>query len=198
MLRILLVSGIFLLGFFAFSDWPVTHGPGKIAPHAPTQTPPPEGVMFMHENYLIQPLATFEAEARVLSRKRYYIDREADLAPFDLALGWGQMSDEQILSSFKISQSSRWYWWRADPLPLAKQEVIRSSANMHMIPADDHVWRQIKRVRKGSLIRLKGYLIEARGDDGWTWRSSLSREDSGNKACEVVYVQDFEVIESPS
>ena len=151
----------------------------------------------MHEDYLIQPLATFEAEARVLSRKRYYMDREADLAPFDLALGWGQMSDEQILSSFKISQSSRWYWWRANPLPIAKQEVIRSSANMHMIPADDHVWRQIKRVREGSLIKLKGYLIEARGDDGWTWRSSLTREDSGNKACEIVFVQDFEIIESP-
>ena len=31
-------------------------------------------------------------------------------------------------------------------------------------------------------------LVEVRGADGWTWRSSLSREDSGNGGCEVVYV----------
>ena len=151
-------------------------------------------MMFMHETYLIQPLAKFEVHARVLSRERYFLGRESDLAPFDLALGWGQMSDETILSHFSFSQSSRWYWWSADPLPIAKQEVIRSSANMHMVPADKQIARQIKRVRTGSLVKFKGYLIEAKGDDGWRWRSSLSREDSGNKACEIVYVQEFEVL----
>ncbi len=194
MLRILLASGVFLLAFFIYSDWPITHEPGVIAPNAPVQQPPKEGMMFMHEDYVIQPLATFEVHARVLSRKRYLLGRETELAPIDLALGWGQMSDEQILSNFSISQSNRWYWWRANPLPIAKHEVIRSSANMHLVPADDHVLRQIKRVRKGSLVKFKGYLIEARGEDGWLWRSSTSREDSGNKACELVFVQDFEIL----
>lgn len=195
MLRILVVSGAFLLVYFVISDWPVSHEPGIIAPHAPIQKPAPEGMMFMHKDYVLEPLATFEAQARVLSRKRYFMGRESELAPFDLALGWGQMSDEHIISYFSISQSNRWYWWRYETLPIAKQEVIRSSANMHMIPADDYVLRQIKRTREGSLVKFKGYLIQARGDDGWLWRSSLTREDSGDKACEIVYVQDFEIVE---
>ena len=80
-------------------------------------------------------------------------------------------------------------------MPIAKHEIIRSSANMHMIPADDYVKRQIKKTRAGSIVKFSGYLIEAKGDDGWRWRSSLSREDSGDKACEIVFVKDFEILE---
>ena len=162
---------------------------------APKQGPAKEGLMFMHDAYVIRPLATFDIKARVLSRKRYLLGRESDLAPIDLALGWGQMSDEQILENFSISQSGRWYWWRADPLPIIRQEVIRSSANMHLIPADDYVARQIKKARRGAIVQFTGYLVEVKGDDGWHWSSSLSREDSGDKACELVYVKDFEILD---
>ncbi len=66
---------------------------------------------------------------------------------------------------------------------------------MHLIPADDYVARQIKKVRRGSIVQFTGYLVEVKGDDGWRWSSSLSREDSGDKACELVYVKDFEIID---
>ncbi len=195
MLRFLFFSGVLLTAFLVLSDIPVTHEPGVLAPNAPIQGQAKEGLMFMHDDYVIQPLATFDIKARVLSRKRYLMGRETELAPIDLALGWGQMSDEQILENFSISQSGRWYWWRADPLPIIRQEVIRSSANMHLIPADDYVKRQIKKVRRGSIVQFTGYLVEVKGDDGWRWRSSLSREDSGNNACELVYVQDFQILD---
>ena len=35
-------------------------------------------------------------------------------------------------------------------------------------------------------------LVAAQGDDGWQWRSSLSREDSGDGACELIYVCELE------
>ncbi|MFK7847711.1 MAG: hypothetical protein AB8G77_20630 [Rhodothermales bacterium] len=196
MLRILVFCGFLLAGYFFISDIPISHEPGIKAPNAPVQTPAREGMMFMHKDYVIQPLAEFEVHARVLSRERYFLGRESDLAKFDLALGWGQMSDENILSHFSISQSGRWYWWKADKLPIPKNEVIRSSANMHMIAADDYVARQIKRVRPGAIVKFSGYLVEVKGDDGWKWRSSLTRLDSGGKACEVVFVKDFEIVES--
>lgn len=195
MLRILFAAGILLTVFLTFSGRPLEHEPGVLAPDVPAQSPAREGMMFMHDDYVIKPLANFSVHARVLSRERYFLGRESDLAQIDLALGWGRMSDEAILQHFSISQSNRWYWWRSDTLPIAKQEVIRSSANMHLIPADDYVARQIKRTRTGSIVKFKGYLVEVLGDDGWRWRSSLSREDSGNKACEVVYVQDYEILE---
>lgn len=195
MLRFLFFSGLLLTAFFVIADFPVSHEPGILAPDAPKQGPAKAGMMFMHDAYVITPLATFDIKARVLSRKRYLLGRESDLAPIDLALGWGQMSDEQILENFSISQSGRWYWWRADPLPIIRQEVIRSSANMHLIPADDYVARQIRKARRGAIVQFTGYLVEVKGEDGWRWSSSLSREDSGDKACELVYVKDFEILD---
>jgi hypothetical protein len=59
---------------------------------------------------------------------------------------------------------------------------------MHLVPADAAVAAAIERVRPDQTVRLRGWLVEVQDADGWTWRSSLSREDSGNGACELIYV----------
>jgi hypothetical protein len=137
----------------------------------------------------LQPLAGFSVDARVLSREDYSLGREADLSPTDLALGWGRMRDDAVLSQLSIDQSNRWYhyrWQGAPPIPV--DEIVRSSANLHMIPSSDVVAKELARVRKGDRVRIEGWLVEADAPDGWRWRSSLTREDSGSGACEVVYV----------
>ena len=115
--------------------------------------------------------------------------READISPTDLALGWGRMTDDAVISRLDISQGGRWYryrWQGEPPIPVA--EIVRSSANMHMIPADTNVATALKRIEPGQRVRIDGWLVEVRGNDGWRWRSSLTREDSGGGACELVYV----------
>jgi hypothetical protein len=32
-------------------------------------------------------------------------------------------------------------------------------------------------------------LVEADGRDGWKWRSSLTRDDTGDGACELMWVE---------
>jgi hypothetical protein len=137
----------------------------------------------------LQPLAGFSVDARVLSREDYSLGREADLSPTDLALGWGRMRDDAVLARLEIGQGARFYHYRwRDPPPLPPAEIARSSANMHMIPADDVVAAELHRVRPDDNVRIDGWLVEARSADGGRWRSSLTREDSGNGACELVYV----------
>ena len=62
---------------------------------------------------------------------------------------------------------------------------------MHMIPADGNVERTLESVRPGQVVNFNGYLVEAKSSDGWHWRSSLSRNDTGNGACELVYVKSI-------
>lgn len=164
--------------------------PSVSAGSEPLQTSAPSSLApFRLQAATLTPLAGFSVDARVLRREDYRSGREADLSPTDLALGWGRMRDEAVLSQLSISQGGRFYryrWENAPPLP--PEEIVRSSANMHMIPADDGVAEALESVREGERVRIDGWLVEAQAPDGWKWRSSTTRSDSGGGACEVVYV----------
>jgi len=144
---------------------------------------------FRLEAGTLTPLAGFRIEARVLSREDYALGREADFSPTDLALGWQRMREDAVLSRLDISQSRRWYRyrWQGQP-PLPPREIVRSSANMHMIPANAEVARTLRGVRRDDTVRIDGWLVQADAPDGWRWRSSTSRDDTGSGACELVYV----------
>jgi len=151
-----------------------------------TQVAPP----FRAGDATLTPLAGFSVAGRVLSRANYHFGREADFSPTDLALGWGPMSAPGLAEQLDVSQGGRWYRYRWDgdapPLPLA--QIARHSANMHMVPADAGVARDLARVRAGDRVRLDGWLLRIDADDGWHWRSSMSRSDVGSGACELVLV----------
>ena len=167
---------------------------GVLAADEPRQVDIANGRAFALKGFEITPLADFELTARVLSREDYRFDPTAALSPTDLALGWGRMSDTAVIDKLRIEQSSRWYTyrWGNDGPPIPPDEIVRSSSNMHMIPADQTVAATLLRVRPGDLVHLRGELIQAKRDDGEVWRSSLSRTDTGNGACEVVWVQSLE------
>lgn len=171
---------------------PVDPGPGALAPNPPEQVDE-RAADFPFKGYTLQPLQNFQIEARVLASERYRTGREADLSPVDLALGWGPMSDSAVLDKIRISQSSRFYYWHVDEFPIPRRDIERSSANMHMIPADDALASRLKSLRAGQVVRIEGWLVEARASDGWRWRSSLTRDDTGAGACEVVFVRDLQV-----
>ena len=171
---------------------PVRPGPGVVTSQVPSQTDS-DARAFAFKGYTLEPLQDFRIEARVLATETYRTDREAQLSPVDLALGWGRMSDSAVLDKITISQSGRFYFWRVDEFPIPRQEIEQSSANMHMIPSSDVIERRLKGVRPGQTVRIDGWLVEAQASDGWRWRSSLSRNDTGAGACEVIYVRDLQV-----
>ena len=190
---LLVLAALVALAVWQRAHRPIPHAPGEVAPDIPVQTalggaPRP----WRKGDYTIKPLARFSVTARVLSRADYRFDAGAKLVPVDLALGWGRMSDSEVLKDIDISQSGRFYFWHVDTyekLPIPEREIIESSANMHLIPADEGIARVLERVRVGAVVTLRGRLVEARRDDGWRWRSSLSREDSGGGACELLLVE---------
>ena len=195
LLKILLAI-LFCFGAYGWwSQRPVTHGPGAIAPDPPRQTNIANGTPFSHKGFKIKPLAEFRLEARVLSREDYSLDAGAALSPMDLALGWGPMSDESVLAELEIWQSGRFYYWRAEKkFPIPRADIQNNSANMHLIPATQTVERRMNQVKAGQVVRFGGYLIEAQGPDKSRWRSSLTREDTGAGACEVIWIEHFSIL----
>ncbi len=181
---------LWFFGFGLYFFWPesvVRHDPGILVKEEPVQrsTSAPG---WEKDGYRITPLAEFEARAVILHLKTYSGGRESDLSPIDLALGWGPMSDQNIIDRLEISQSGRWYEYRAKVLPLPQKVIGASSSNMHIIPADADVEEALNELHRGDVISFSGFLVEIRASDGWGWRSSLSRTDEGTGACEVVWV----------
>lgn len=157
---------------------------------APSQRILPGTTSIRKDDHQIRLLAEFAIDARILGRENYRLGRESNLSPWDFALGWGEMAKPEVIDQFSIRQSGRWYYWRSDNLPIPRRTVETSSANMHLVPASEQVREQLEEYGEGDSISFKGYLIEVNGDDGWRWRSSLTREDTGNGACELVLVTE--------
>jgi len=44
-------------------------------------------------------------------------------------------------------------------------------------------------LRPGQIVRLQGYLVDVRGPGGFAWNTSLTRSDTGDGACEIVWVE---------
>lgn len=195
-MRKLLVFLLIIAAVVAYNDWrqrPIVHPPGVLVPVAPVQKKLRKPDSFTFDEFTMTRRAAIDIQARVLSRETYFWGTESDLSPIDLALGWGRMSDQAILDRINIRQAGRWYYTRyALPPPIPEHEIIRTSANMHMIPADATVERALKQLRRGDLIRIQGYLVDVDHNSGWMWRTSLTREDTGQGACEIIYVEDVQ------
>jgi hypothetical protein len=190
----LLIVLVIVVGWRDWAQGDIDHPPGVLVPEEPRQLDAGNAQPFGFEGYRLNPRARFEIRARVLSRADYRWSKGADLSPMDLALGWRRMSDQSVLDRIDVSQGARWYYTRYEhPSPLPDRDIIHQSGNMHMVPGNDLVHKRLRGIRPGHIIQASGYLVDAEHRSGFSWRTSLSREDSGDGACELFYVERLDV-----
>ena len=168
--------------------------PGVLVPEDPSQsatfrTP------WDAQGYHVTPLADFRLRGRVLLTDRYFLGREADLSPLDISVGWGRLSDQSVLDRLSFIKERRAFSYRPKDgdWPIPAGEITTHTANLHTIPANQEVLHSLRSVARGNLIDLSGYLVQVEAPDGWRWRSSLSRTDTGPGACELVWVERLDV-----
>jgi hypothetical protein len=192
-------SSLFILalmvGFYLYWEQSVIPRPaGVLAPDEPVQRAAAYPATVREINgYRVAPLASFDIRARVIRSERYRFGSVADLSPVDLVLGWGAMSDSAVLKQISFSQGGRFYHWWTSNFPVPRRVIETYSANMHMIPANGALARQLKSIRSGNMVHLKGWLVEATTKEGFRWTSSLTREDTGGGACELILVESLDV-----
>jgi hypothetical protein len=166
--------------------------PGVLVPYEPDQVLIDVPFRWDYKGTQVTALASFRVRARVLLTQHYWSGDEATVSPVDLTLGWRLMSNQQVLDGLDIFSQHRAFSWMARDkrLPATEREIITHSANMHMVPSTEALAERLAAVKPGDLVDIHGYLVQIKMPDGGIWRSSLSREDSGNGACELVWVND--------
>jgi len=191
----LLVVGA--IGYYALSR---PHATGRGDPidwsGEPVQTPterPAFAIKTRKGNVSLDPRASFDVSAVVTGDEHYRFDDGAFLVPVDLVMTWGKLPEEPYKSRVSYGQITRYYFWRTKASDLDLHYIKSHSANMHMIPADDNLRRALLSVGAGDRVRVHGLLVNANRDDGFYWKSSLTREDDGPGACELVWVEEIQI-----
>ena len=169
---------------------PVHHAPGVLVPKEPVQKDIGPKPITKVGKWQVTAMAEYHLRGVVLGKKRYYDGQQSELVPTDIAVGWGKMSDQSVIDRLAISMGNRFYFyeWKNEP-PISQDEIKVSSANNHVIAADDGVRKVISGLRVGQIVTMNGWLVNAEGPGGRSWHSSLTRSDTGNGACELFYVE---------
>jgi hypothetical protein len=156
--------------------------------------------------YTIQPLFRYELQGLVVSESesRHWLNishaRWNDsLNVKDLCLIWGRnvtsgiyqkmdfwSGDFTCFCEFKVNSGPEdWTQFREDQI-----------SNNHLLPATPALRRRMLQVRRGDQIRLTGFLAEYQHSNGAFHRgTSITRDDTGNGACETILVTDFEMLQ---
>lgn len=188
---------VVVLGYYAFSRPHATSHADPVdwtrEPVQATTGRPSFEIETRKGKITLDPRASFDVSAVVRGDTHYRFDDGAFLVPVDLVMTWGKLPEEPFKSQVTYGQMTRYYFWRTSSSELDLGYIRSHSANMHMIPADDNVRRALLSVGTGDRVRVQGLLVNANRDDGFYWKTSLTREDDGPGACELVYVEEIQV-----
>ncbi len=143
-------------------------------------------------NLVIKSLAVFQINGIVVSSKKYFQGIDGNLVPMDVGICWGEMTNDDNLKNMKYQQYLRFLLYKINgPISVSMDYIISHATNIHIIPQNKKMKTVIRSVKKGDKVQLYGYLVTVRGTKGnyyYTRGTSLSRTDTGDGACELLYL----------
>jgi hypothetical protein len=71
---------------------------------------------------------------------------------------------------------------------------VNKISNNHLISDDDYVRDQVRDIMIGDQIRVQGYLASYASPNAGPRGTSTTRTDTGDGACETIYVERFEIL----
>jgi len=72
---------------------------------------------------------------------------------------------------------------------------MRQLSNNHLISDDDNIRDRVRKIRVGDQVRVRGMLASYRSPGGERG-TSTTRTDTGNGACETIYVENFDILQA--
>lgn len=110
----------------------------------------------------------------------------------DICLIWGE-NIQTDLTLFEFSSGQFTCFYKTNSRDNLKYFDGNRLSNNHLILQDDYLRKQIARLNIGDVVTLKGWLADYRNETtGGERKTSTIRTDTGNGACETIWVTDVE------
>ena len=169
----------------------------------PAQSPvhvAPFDVLVNDIRYQIEPLHDYELYGLVVSFAQHNGERllhrswNDHLNVADVCVVWGRNASELDLNAFEFRNGQFTCFFRTRDSEAWRRFDLSALANNHLISDDDYLRDRIGQLEIGDQIRISGWLASYRQGDGFQRGTSTTRDDTGNGACETIYVRDFEIL----
>ena len=148
-------------------------------------------------SYEVKPVYSYKIAGLVVSHNdigsvwdSYHTSDSVDTK--DLCVIWG---GNTLVDTFNLVNFSSGSWTCYARWGPGVSMNLDELSNNHLITNQDHIRDLIAKTRVGDQVVIEGMLVNYRQPGKMGWRnSSTTRDDTGNTACEVVFVEDMRVL----
>jgi hypothetical protein len=168
-------------------------------PEQTTTTEKPFYATVNDVEYLIEPEYAYDLTGMIVSYRqhegnsRMHLQANDHLNVADVCVVWGDNTRSQLqeldfwngIFTCNVFTRDMQAWDSFD---------MDQLSNNHLISDDDFIRRQVRKVRIGDQIRVRGYLASYSNPDGGKRGTSTTRTDTGDGACETVFVESFKIV----
>lgn len=157
-------------------------------------------------NVEINYVAKYSISGRVVDVQNYYgYDIGDKLSSKDIGISWGFLANEKNHRKVTWSSTGNRFlsWYSSDGAWINEMggvnKITEYCSNNHLIPSDSKNEKLIDSIKKDDFVKIEGYLVNVycKKEDGsyFEWNTSTSRSDTGEGACEIVYVTNVTWLE---
>ena len=151
--------------------------------------------------YLVEPEYEYELYGMIVSYRhhegnsRMHLQASDHLNMLDVCVVWGDNASNPLIHKLNfwngiftcnVKTNNQDAWDSFDMYQLS---------NNHLISDDDFIRDQVKGIRVGDQIRVRGYLASYSNERGGKRGTSTTRLDTGDGACETLYVEHFDIVQ---
>jgi hypothetical protein len=192
-----------LVSFWHRNDLPRTIEHVPELQNEPLQTPTlkkPFQVDFNDASYDIEPEYAYEITGMIVSYRhhdgnsRMHARANDHLNMLDVCVIWGDNPLNE-----RLHKISFWNGIFTCNVKTRDQQAwdafnMNQLSNNHLISDDEFIRKQVRKIKVGDQIRIKGYLSSYGGAGGSKRGTSTTRTDTGDGACETIYVEQFKIV----
>lgn len=160
----------------------------------------PFNVSFNDVEYLIEPEFEYDITGMIVSYRHHdnnsRMHRLANdhLNMLDVCVVWGDNTASELhkidfwngIFTCNVFTRDQAAWDSFD---------MNQLSNNHLISGDDYIRDRVKDIQVGDQIRVSGFLASYSSAQGGKRGTSTTRTDTGDGACETLYVERFQIVQ---
>jgi hypothetical protein len=152
--------------------------------------------------YLVKPEYDYDLHGMIVSYRhhdgdsRMHFQSSDHLNMIDVCVVWGDNATNPLIHKMDFWNGIFTCVFKTKDQEAWDSFDVYQISNNHLISDDDFIRDQVRKIKIGDQIRVRGYLASYSNEHGGSRGTSTTRLDTGDGACETLYVEDFRIVQA--